>query len=412
MGGILFPSRHGPIIIFDVAKMRAWRKNVDFATRCVHTTPRIPDSLNPVVNPLYLTSSFSHTYVGQEDGYSYTRMQNPTREAVEDTIRDLEEGTDCIAFASGMAAIACVMELFKPGDRIVSGHDLYGGSIRLFNHVTAKNGVLVSVVDTSDLDAVREALADGASALYVETPTNPLMVVSDIRALADLAHDAGALLIVDNTFLTPYFQRPLTLGADIVVHSGTKYLAGHNDVICGLVVCGDQGLSDRLRFIYKTLGSGLDPFDSWLLARGIKTLPLRMRRHESNAKELALWLLACPFVEEVLYPGLETHPGHELCKRQGDGFGGMLSFYVKSEKLARSVLTKLHLIMFAESLGGAESLITYPITQTHADVPPEELAQKGIDGRLLRLSVGLEEPSDIIYDLESAFEAARLEVGE
>ena len=392
--------------------MRFWRKNVDFATRCVHTTPRIPDSLNPVVNPLYLTSSFSHTYVGQEDGYSYTRMQNPTREAVEDTIRDLEEGTDCIAFASGMAAIACVMELFKPGDRIVSGHDLYGGSIRLFNHVTAKNGVLVSVVDTSDLDAVREALADGASALYVETPTNPLMVVSDIRALADLAHDAGALLIVDNTFLTPYFQRPLTLGADIVVHSGTKYLAGHNDVICGLVVCGDQGLSDRLRFIYKTLGSGLDPFDSWLLARGIKTLPLRMRRHESNAKELALWLLACPFVEEVLYPGLETHPGHELCKRQGDGFGGMLSFYVKSEKLARSVLTKLHLIMFAESLGGAESLITYPITQTHADVPPEELAQKGIDGRLLRLSVGLEEPSDIIYDLESAFEAARLEVGE
>lgn len=375
---------------------------MDFSTSCVHPPRRVKDAKGAIVPPLYLTSSFAHPGVGQSTGYDYSRLQNPTREVLEDTVRELEDGDDCLAFSSGMAAISCLMELFSPGDRLVASWDLYGGSIRLFDSVSAKNGVEVNRVDTTDLDAVAAALEPGAKALFVESPTNPLMAVSDIRALAELAHGAGALLVVDNTFLTPYFMNPISLGADVVVHSATKYLAGHNDVIAGLLVSAVPEVSERLRYLIKTIGSGLDPFAAWLVSRGIKTLPVRMERHQQNALALATWLEERPQVRYVLYPGLPDHPGHDLCLEQGRGFGGMVTFGVDSEKRALDLLRRVRLVMFAESLGGTETLITYPLTQTHADVAPEELAEKGIDGTMLRLSVGLESADDVIADLAQA----------
>lgn len=375
---------------------------MDFSTSCVHPPRRVKDAKGAIVPPLYLTSSFAHPGVGQSTGYDYSRLQNPTREVLEDTVRELEGGDDCLAFSSGMAAISCLMELFSPGDRLVASWDLYGGSIRLFDSVSAKNGVEVNRVDTTDLDAVAAALEPGAKALFVESPTNPLMAVSDIRALAELAHGAGALLVVDNTFLTPYFMNPISLGADVVVHSATKYLAGHNDVIAGLLVSAVPEVSERLRYLIKTIGSGLDPFAAWLVSRGIKTLPVRMERHQQNALALATWLEERPQVRYVLYPGLPDHPGHGLCLEQGRGFGGMVTFGVDSEKRALDLLRRVRLVMFAESLGGTETLITYPLTQTHADVAPEELAEKGIDGTMLRLSVGLESADDVIADLAQA----------
>lgn len=375
---------------------------MDFSTSCVHPPRRVEDPMGAIVPPIYLTSSFAHPGVGQSTGYDYSRLQNPTREVLEDTVRELEGGDDCLAFSSGMAAISCLMELFSPGDRLVASWDLYGGSIRLFDSVSAKNGAEVDRVDTTDLDAVAAALEPGAKALFVESPTNPLMAVSDIRALAELAHGAGALLVVDNTFLTPYFMNPISLGADVVVHSATKYLAGHNDVIAGLLVSAMPEVSERLRYLIKTIGSGLDPFAAWLVSRGIKTLPVRMERHQQNALALATWLEEQPQVRYVLYPGLPDHPGHDLCLEQGRGFGGMVTFGVDSEKRALDLLRRVRLVMFAESLGGAETLITYPLTQTHADVAPEELAEKGIDGTMLRLSVGLESADDVIADLAQA----------
>ena len=375
---------------------------MDFSTSCVHPPRRVEDPMGAIVPPLYLTSSFAHPGVGQSTGYDYSRLQNPTREVLEDTVRELEGGDDCLAFSSGMAAISCLTELFSPGDRLVASWDLYGGSIRLFDSVSAKNGAEVDRVDTTDLDAVAAALEPGAKALFVESPTNPLMAVSDIRALAELAHGAGALLVVDNTFLTPYFMNPISLGADVVVHSATKYLAGHNDVIAGLLVSAVPEVSERLRYLIKTIGSGLDPFAAWLVSRGIKTLPVRMERHQQNALALATWLEEQPQVRYVLYPGLPDHPGHDLCLEQGRGFGGMVTFGVDSEKRALDLLRRVRLVMFAESLGGAETLITYPLTQTHADVAPEELAEKGIDGTMLRLSVGLESADDVIADLAQA----------
>lgn len=375
---------------------------MDFSTSCVHPPRRVEDPMGAIVPPLYLTSSFAHPGVGQSTGYDYSRLQNPTREVLEDTVRELEGGDDCLAFSSGMAAISCLMELFSPGDRLVASWDLYGGSIRLFDSVSAKNGAEVDRVDTTDLDAVAAALEPGAKALFVESPTNPLMAVSDIRALAELAHGAGALLVVDNTFLTPYFMNPISLGADVVVHSATKYLAGHNDVIAGLLVSAVPEVSERLRYLIKTIGSGLDPFAAWLVSRGIKTLPVRMERHQQNALALATWLEERPQVRYVLYPGLPDHPGHDLCLEQGRGFGGMVTFGVDSEKRALDLLRRVRLVMFAESLGGTETLITYPLTQTHADVAPEELAEKGIDATMLRLSVGLESADDVIADLAQA----------
>ena len=377
---------------------------MDLETLCIHGDDKAYEATGAVSVPIYQTATFAHPGVGQSTGYDYTRVQNPTREHLEKTVAALERGTDALAFASGMAAISLLMELFKPGDHILASDDLYGGSIRLFRTISEKNGISCELCDTGDLSALEQLIRPNTRAVFIETPTNPMMHVTDIAAVAALTQPRGILLIVDNTFLTPYFQQPLALGADIVTHSGTKYLGGHNDTLAGFLVVKDTSLSERLRFLYKTVGPCLSPFDSFLITRGIKTLAVRMERQQENAQAVASWLLAQSGVKHVYYAGLESHPGHEISRRQATGFGAMISFSVKSAALARRVLEQVKLIKYAESLGGVESLITYPMLQTHADVPEEERIRKGIDDRLLRLSVGLESAKDIIADLAQAME--------
>ncbi len=296
-----------------------------------------------------------------------------------------------------MAAIDAVMRLFRSGDHIVTGFDLYGGSFRLFEKTYEPYGMTFTAVHTCDLDAVEKAIRPNTKAIYLETPTNPTMEITDLEALSALAHKHGLLVIVDNTFLSPYFQQPLTLGADIVLHSATKYLSGHNDLLAGCVVSKDQDVATRLRTIYKTTGAVLSVFDSWLLLRSLKTLPVRMKQHQENALYLARWLEEQPIVEKVLYPGLPQHPGYAIQKKQARGFGGMISFYVKKEAYVKTILQSIRLIQFAESL------LTYPITQTHADLTPEEAEEKGITHTLLRFSVGLEDKEDLRDDLAQAF---------
>ena len=340
--------------------------------------------------------------MGDTTGFNYTRESNPTRSRLEELINVIEEGVDAIAFSSGMAAIATVMELFSPGDHIIATDDLYGGSIRLFHTISEKNGVKFTTVNTADLAAVQGAIQPTTKAIFVETPTNPTMEITDLRALSKIAHEHNILVIVDNTFLTPYFQKPLTLGADIVVHSGTKYLCGHNDVLAGFAITNNSEIALKLREIFKTIGGCLSPFDSWLVIRGIKTLPLRMDKHQSNALKIADWLKTKRSVTKVLYPGLPESKGYVINSLQATGFGGMISFVVDSAATARQILEGVKLIKFAESLGGTESLITYPRFQTHTDLSEEECARKGINDKFLRLSVGLESPEDLIPDLEQA----------
>lgn len=355
--------------------------------------------------PIYQTATFAHKGVGESTGYDYSRLQNPTREHLEKVVAALEYGVDALAFSSGMAAITALMELFRPGDHIITDCDLYGGSIRLFDNISKKNGILISSVDCAQCshEEFEKLVGENTKAIFIETPTNPMMNVIDIEKLAEISKKHGILLIVDNTFMSPYFQNPLKLGADIVVHSGTKYLGGHNDTIAGFLVASTEELSEKLRFIIKTVGSGLAPFDSWLILRGIKTLALRMERSEKNAERLVSWLCQEEKVTRVCYPGLSEHPGHEVCKKQARGFGCMVTFEVESKELAYKVLKNVRLIRFAESLGGVETLITYPITQTHADVPKDVLAANGITDRILRLSVGIEEVEDLIKELEQVF---------
>lgn len=375
---------------------------MDFNTLCVHGSFDRYDNTGSVSVPIFQTATFAHPGVGQSTGYDYSRVQNPTREHLEKTIAQLEQGEQALAFSSGMAAIAAMMELFSPGDHIVCSDDLYGGSHRLFHHINAKNGLSFTSVNTSFPEQVKAAIRPETKAILVETPTNPMMQVTDLRAIADLAHEHGLLLAVDNTFLTPYLQKPLTLGADLVIHSGTKYLGGHNDALAGFLVANDPAICDRLRFIYKNTGGCLSPFDSWLLIRGIKTLPLRMERQQENALAIAQWLTKQKNVTKVFYTGLPDHPDYELSKRQARGFGSMISFEVDSRETAERILTRVKLIQFAESLGGVESLITYPMLQTHAEIPVEEREAKGITERLLRLSVGVEGIDDLIADLTHA----------
>ncbi len=377
---------------------------MDLETLCIHGDDTVYEGTGAVTVPIYQTATFAHPGVGQSTGYDYARVQNPTREHLEKTVAALERGVDALAFSSGMAAISLLMELFRPGDHVLASDDLYGGSIRLFRTISEKNGIRCELCDTSDLDALGSRIRPNTKAIFIETPTNPMMQVTDIAAVAALTKPRGIFLIVDNTFLTPYFQQPLALGADIVTHSGTKYLGGHNDTLAGFLVVNDASLSERLRFLYKTVGPCLSPFDSFLITRGIKTLAVRMERQQETAQEIAVWLLAQSGVKHVYYAGLEGHPGYEISRRQATGFGAMISFSVKSAFLARRVLERVKLIQYAESLGGVESLITYPMLQTHADVPEEERIRKGIDDCLLRLSVGLESAKDIIADLAQAME--------
>lgn len=373
-------------------------------TKCLHLKEdeAIGDIYGAVSFPIYQTATFAHKGVGESTGYDYSRLQNPTREQLEKTVAALENGADALAFSSGMSAIAALMELFEPGDHLIVDNDLYGGSIRLFQNISKKNGLQFSGIDCAKED-VCQYITEKTKAIYIETPTNPMMNVSDIKAISKIAKEHKLLFIVDNTFLSPYFQNPLNLGVDVVVHSGTKYLGGHNDTIAGFLVASNPELSERLRFIIKTTGAGLAPFDSWLILRGIKTLALRMERAQENALKLAKWLEKQKHVTKVIYPGLTTHPGHEIMKQQSRGFGGMLTFEVDTKELALFILRKVKLIRFAESLGGTETLITYPVTQTHADVPKDILEQNGITDRILRLSVGIEAAEDLIGELEEVF---------
>ena len=381
---------------------------MDFSTLCVHGGYS-PDCTGSVTAPIYTSTAYAHPGVQQSTGYDYIRTQNPTRESVERCLAALEGGTNGFAFSSGMAALACLLELFEPGGHFIVTADLYGGSIRYFNAVSRKNGLAYTEVDTGDLEAVEKAYRPETKAVYIETPSNPTMQITDIRAIIAWAHARNLKVIVDNTFLTPYFQKPLQLGADIVLHSGTKYLGGHNDLLAGILVTKHEEDTARIKFLQNTIGAVLSPFDSWLLLRGLKTLSLRMERHASSALQIAKWLQRQPQVKKVFYPGLEDSLRYHVNASQVSGFGGMISFETDSEAFARSVLSELKLVLFAESLGGTETLLTYPLLQTHSDVPREEALAKGINERLLRLSVGLEAPEDIIADLEQAFAAAAQE---
>ncbi len=377
---------------------------MDIETRCIHGGGIKYDSTGAVSVPIYQSATFSHPGVGMSTGFDYSRLQNPTREHLEKTLAALERGVDAMAFATGMAAISALMELFSPGDHIIASDDLYGGSHRLFHHISVKNGLSFDLVNTSDVALIEEKITPATKAVFVETPTNPMMQVTDIAAVAELTRAHNLLLIVDNTFLTPYFQRPLELGADIVTHSGTKYLGGHNDTLAGFLVTSGEAISERLRFIYKTTGACLSPFDSWLLIRGIKTLAVRLDRQQLSAQKIAQWLNGHQGIRAVHYPGLPTHPDFAVSQKQAGGFGGMLSFEVDAPETATRLLERVTVIQYAESLGGVESLITYPMLQTHADVPEDVREAKGINNRLLRLSVGLENADDLITDLQQALE--------
>jgi len=378
---------------------------MDISTICVHGCKKKYDTTGAVSVPIFASSTFAHPGVGQSTGFDYSRTQNPTKEHLEHTVTALEGGAETIAFSSGMAAVCALMELFSPGDYIIASYDLYGGTFRLFSHISEKNGLKFSYAVTTEEIAAK--ITPSTKAVFIETPTNPMMNVVDIAAVAHHTQKKNLLLIVDNTFLTPIFQKPLLLGADIVLHSGTKYLGGHNDTLAGMLTVKDNSLAERLRFIAKTTGAGLSPFDSFLIIRGIKTLSVRMDRHNKTALIAAKRLTDQKKVKKVFYTGLQDHPDYEVSCRQASGFGGMISFYVDSEKTAKSILENVKMIKYAESLGGTESLITYPILQTHADLPQNEREARGINNCLLRLSVGLEAPDDIIADLIQAMEICK-----
>lgn len=362
--------------------------------------------------PIYNATAFRHPRLGQSTGFDYIRTKNPTRSVLEDTAAELESGDAGFACSSGMAALTTVFALFSQGDHLVVSLDLYGGTYRLLERILSRYGISASYVDTNDLDALEAARTPNTKGVFIETPTNPLMMITDISAVCTWARRHGLLTMVDNTLLTPFFQRPLELGADIVVHSATKYLGGHNDVLAGLIVTKGAELSAEMAVLHNSMGAVLAPNDSYQLMKGMKTLALRMERHESNALSLAHYLLGHPAIAEVFHPGLPDHPGYEIQNRQSSGNTGIFSFKVKDARYVEPLLRHIRLIAFAESLGGVESLMTYPAVQTHADIPVEIRDAVGVDDRLLRFSVGIEHIDDLIQDLSQALEAARIELEE
>ncbi|WP_342537824.1 bifunctional cystathionine gamma-lyase/homocysteine desulfhydrase [Sporosarcina sp. FSL K6-1540] len=355
-----------------------------------------------VSTPIYQVSTYKQQSVGQFNGYEYSRTGNPTRHALEVLISDLEGGKAGFAFGSGMAAISSVMMLFSKGDHIVLTDDVYGGTYRVITKVLNRFGISATFVDSSDITKVDEAIKENTKAIFLESPTNPLLKITDIEAVTKLAKEKGLLAIVDNTFMTPYFQQPIAQGADIVLHSATKYIGGHSDVVAGLVVVATEKLAEDLHFIQNSVGAILGPQDSWLLIRGIKTLGLRMEEHNVNAQKIAEFLDGHAAVGKVYYPGLKSHPGRELMTRQATGFGGMISFDVGSEKKADELLAKLRYFTLAESLGAVESLISIPARMTHASIPRERRLQLGITDGLVRISVGIEDVEDLLEDLAKA----------
>lgn len=378
-----------------------------FSTDAIHTGQEPDPATGAIIVPIYQTSTFVQEELGKNKGYEYARTANPTRAALERNLAALEKGLSAFAFASGMAAINAVMTLLKSGDHVVAGRNMYGGTYRLFEGVLKDFGLRFSYADTRSVAEIEQACEPATRLVYVETPTNPVMEITDIATAADAAHRRGAKLVVDNTFMSPYFQRPLELGADIVLHSTTKYLNGHSDGVGGAVILRDAEIAERLRFLQNSAGAILGPFDSWLILRGVKTLAVRMRQHDANGNAVARYLVSHPRVKRVYYPGLESHPQHALARRQMTGFGGMIAFDTGSLENARQVLRSVRLCSLAESLGGVETLISHPATMTHASVPPDERARLGITDGLVRISVGIEEAEDIIADLDQAL--ARIE---
>jgi cystathionine beta-lyase/cystathionine gamma-synthase len=373
-----------------------------FATDAIHAGQEPDPATGAIIVPIYQTSTFVQEELGKHKGYEYARTGNPTRAALEKNLACLEGGRFAFAFASGMAAINALMTLLKAGDHVVAGHNMYGGTFRLFERVLRDFGLHFSYANTCRLEEVEKALQPTTRLLFVETPTNPVMEITDLKAVAQLAHAHGVLMAVDNTFMSPFFQRPLELGADSVVYSTTKYLNGHSDGVGGAVILKDPALAERLQFIQNSAGAVLGPFDSWLVLRGVKTLAVRMRQHNENGMAIAAFLARHPKVKKVNYPGLPTHPQHELARKQMTGFGGMLSFETGSLENAKAVLKSVRLCSLAESLGGVETLISHPASMTHASVPPEDRARIGITDGLVRISVGIEDVDDLIADLEQA----------
>ncbi|GIO95378.1 cystathionine gamma-synthase [Paenibacillus lautus] len=360
--------------------------------------------------PIYQATAYRHPQLGQSTGFDYTRTKNPTRSVLEDACAELESGDAGFACSSGMAALQTIFALFGQGDHLIVSLDLYGGTYRLLERIMSKFGVTATYVDTNDLDALEGARRPNTKAVFIETPTNPLMMITDIEAVCTWARRHQLISIVDNTLLTPYFQRPIELGADIVIHSATKYLGGHNDVLAGIIVTKGKELSEEMAFLHNSIGAVLSPTDSYQLMRGMKTLALRMDRHETNATAVASFLTTHPAIGEVYYPALPDHPGHDIQNRQSSGNTGIFSFKVKDARYVEPVLRHIKLIAFAESLGGVESLMTYPAVQTHADIPLEIREAIGVDDCLLRFSVGIEHADDLIADLDAALSAAIAEV--
>ena len=377
---------------------------MNIETLCVHSLneDKKAHTYGAMTVPIFQTATFSHPGVGESTGYDYSRQSNPTRTELEDCISALEGAYDTVATSTGMAACSLVLELFNAGDHIISQEDIYGGSTRLFNTLGVERGRKFSYVNTTKPENVLNAINENTKAIFIETPSNPTMLVTDIREIAKIARENNLLLIVDNTFLSPYFQNPIKLGADIVIHSGTKYIAGHNDTLAGFVCTANEELSEKIRFMYKTIGPSLSPFDSFLTLRGLKTLAIRMDRIQENALKIANFLKTNKKITNVYYVGLPEHPGHDINKAQSRGFGGMIAFTTDTAKTARDAFEKLEIIKYAESLGGVESLITFPMIQTHADVAVEVRERLGITDTFLRLSVGIENVDDLIKDLERA----------
>ena len=374
------------------------------STRAIHAGQR-PDAVSgAIMTPLYLTSTYVHEEFGVHRGYEYARGKNPTREALERNVAALEGATHGFAFGSGMGCLTSIMMLFRSGDHIIVGENVYGGTYRLFDKLLQQFGLTFSYVDTRDPQRIADAVTPQTRALMLETPTNPLMRLTDLAAAADIAKRAGALTIVDNTFATPIFQRPLELGADIVWHSSTKYLNGHSDMIGGIAVTSHEELATRLQFILNAAGAVPGPFDSWLCLRGTKTLAIRMKAHDSNGRQIGHWLAERLGHEQVLYTGLESHPQHALAARQMSGFGGMISIELGTRERVKTFLDRVRLFSLAESLGGVESLISHPASMTHASVEPERRAALGITEGLVRLSVGVEDADDLLGDLEHALQ--------
>jgi cystathionine beta-lyase/cystathionine gamma-synthase len=375
-----------------------------FATDAIHVGQEPDPSTGAIIVPIYQTSTFVQQELGKHKGYEYARTSNPTRAALERNLAALEGGRFAFAFASGMAAVNAVTTLLKAGDHVLAGHNLYGGTFRLFERVLKDFGLAFTYVNTCQPDAVRAALRPNTRMVFIETPTNPVMEITDIAAIAPMAHERHIPVAVDNTFMSPYLQQPLKLGADIVVHSTTKYLNGHSDGVGGAVILNESAMAERLKFIQNAAGAVLGPMDSWLILRGVKTLAVRMRQHSSNGMAVAQYLANHLKVKRVHYPGLASHPQHELAGKQMKSFGGMLSFETGSLENAKTILRSVRLCSLAESLGGVETLISHPATMTHASIPPEERNRIGITDGLVRISVGIEDVEDIIADLEQALD--------